>query len=276
MIIDELIASLEKSLELRPLSVSQVCIGVFYTAVQLSDGHVGVAFTPRDLADTVCCPHSAAEFPEAGQLSGQSAWGLARQALSPYRLRRAVGLATLNTLSACLIEEKGIPGGCMLSNTDALDVANIKAGDKVAMIGAFVPFIRKLKGLGVELKIIDKHQEALKGDELLFWSPPDSVTEVLPKANAVIISGSALVEGGLDELLELSKDAREIILAGPTASPWPEPFFARGVTVMGGIRVVDGNGFMRLVAEGGSGYFFTGPAEKIAVVKEKSAERTSS
>ena len=36
---------------------------------------------------------------------------------------------------------------------------------------------------------------------------------------------------------------------------------------MAGIRVRDGAEFMRLVAEGGSGYFFSGPAEKITVVK---------
>jgi uncharacterized protein (DUF4213/DUF364 family) len=73
----------------------------------------------------------------------------------------------------------------------------------------------------------------------------------------------------MDELLELCKGARDIVLTGPTASPWPEPFFARGVTVLGGIKVHDGAKFIRLVAEGGSGYFFSGPAEKIAVVKDE-------
>jgi uncharacterized protein (DUF4213/DUF364 family) len=173
------------------------------------------------------------------------------------------------------MKEKDIPGGRILNNTDALDLAQIKPGDRVVMIGAFVPFIRKLKGQGIDLKIIDKHQDALKFDELPFWTPPEVSGDILPKASVVIISGSALVEGGLDELLELSKNAREIILAGPTASPWPEPFFAHGVTILGGIRVTDGNGFMCLVAEGGSGYFFTGPAEKIVIVKENATEPIS-
>ena len=108
MLIEDLIASLESGLERRPLTVARVCIGVFYTAVELSDGHVGVAFTPRDMEDTVCCPRSAAELPEAGRLSGRSAWDMAQQALSPSRLRRSVGLATLNALSACLMAEKDI------------------------------------------------------------------------------------------------------------------------------------------------------------------------
>lgn len=267
MIVEDLLASLEEHLGRRPLKVEEACIGVFYTAVRLSSGHVGVAFTPRDMADTVCCPRSAAELPEAGQLSGRMAWELADQALSPFRLRRAVGVATINALSACLMEEKGVPGGEILSNTDALDVVKVGAQDRVVLVGAFIPFIRKLKALGVGLRVIDKHPEALKAEELSFWAPPDAAGEVLPEADVAIITGSALVEGGLDELLELCTKARELVLAGPTASPWPEPLFARGVTVVGGVRVRDAAGFMRLVAEGGSGYFFSGPAEKIAVVK---------
>ena len=198
---------------------------------------------------------------------GQAAWDLARQALSTFRLRRTVGVATINALSACLMAEKGIPGGRLLSNTDALDVVRIENGDRVVLVGAFIPFIRKLKDQRVELKVIDKHRDALKGEELLLWASPDSAAELLRKADVAIITGSALVEGGMDYLLELCAGVRQIVLAGPTASPWPEPFFARGVTVLGGIRVHDGAKFMRLVAEGGSGYFFSGPAEKIAVVK---------
>ena len=97
----------------------------------------------------------------------------------------------------------------------------------------------------------------------------DDINPTFPEADVAIITGSAMVEGGLDGLLELCKGAHEIVLAGPTASPWPEPFFARGVTVMGGIRVRESVAFMRLVAEGGSGYFFSGPAEKIAIVKDE-------
>ncbi len=172
MLLEDLITSLQSGLDQRPLTVTEACIGVFYTAVQLSNGHVGVAFTPRDMEDTVCCPRSAAELPEAGRLSGQVAWDLASQALSPFRMRRAIGVATLNALSACLMAERDIPGGHILSNTDALDVVRTGAGDKVVLVGAFIPFIRKLKDRGVELKVIDKHRDALKGDELLFWAPP--------------------------------------------------------------------------------------------------------
>src|SRR3989304_6290856 len=81
---------------------------------------------------------------------------------------------------------------------------------------------------------------------------------VLGAASVVVIAGSALGEGGLDALLAAAASARSVVLAGPTASAWPRPFFERGVHVMGGIRVLDGRALLQVVSEGGSGCFFAG------------------
>lgn len=247
---------------------SDVRIGVFYTAAQLSTGHVGVAFTPRGLTDTVCCPRSAAAAPPAGRMAGQPAWDLAEYAFSRVPLRRAVGVAVLNALSALAMERHGIPGGKLLPGADALEAAEVEATDRLTMVGAFVPFIKALKGRVADLWIVDKHPEALKPDEQPFWRSPAQAAEVLSRASVVIITGSALVEGGLDELLDAAHAARRVVLAGPTASPWPPTFFARGVDVLGGIRVLNGLKMLQIVAEGGSGYFFEDVAEKICVVRE--------
>lgn len=251
-----------------PLTVSKVSIGVFYTAAQLSSGHTGVAFTPRDLSDTVCCPRSAAVAPPSGRLAGQDAWTLADYALSTVPLRRAVGVAVLNALSALAMERHGVLGGRLLLGMDALEAAKVSAKDEVAMVGGFIPFIKALKGKVANLWVVDKHPEALKPDELPFWRPPEQAIETLSKASVVIITGSSLVEGGIEALLEAASAARRIILAGPTASPWPPTFFARGVHVLGGIRVLDGSRMLQIVSEGGSGYFFQREAEKVCMIRD--------
>src|SRR3990170_7984369 len=79
-VIEAWLADLRAVLHGEPAAVSDVRIGVFYTAVALGTGETGVAFTPRDQADTVCCPRSAAAAPQAGRLAGQDAWALAREA----------------------------------------------------------------------------------------------------------------------------------------------------------------------------------------------------
>jgi uncharacterized protein (DUF4213/DUF364 family) len=259
-------------LEGEPITVTDVRIGVFYTAAQLSTTYVGVAFTPRDLSDTVCCPKSAAAAPPAGRLAGQDAWTLAKYALSPVPLRRAVGVAVLNALSAQAMAHHGVPGGQSLPGMDALAAAQVQPEDNVAMVGGFVPFIKALKGNVAQLWVIDKHPQALKPDEAAFWRSPEQAVDTIAQASVVIITGSALVEGGLDALLQAASGARAVVLAGPTASPWPPPFFERGVHVLGGIRVRDHHKILQVVSEGGSGYFFETEAEKICLVRQQTVE----
>ena len=267
--IEAWLSDLNQALDGTPVAVSDVRVGVFYTAAQITSGQTGIAFTPRGLSDTVCCPRSAAAAPQAGCLAGQDAWDLAQYAFSPVPLRRAVGVAVLNALSALAMEQHGVPGGKLIPGMDALDAAGVRAEDQVAMVGGFIPFIKALKGKVEKLWVVDKHREALKEDELPFWRPPEQATEVLSQASVVVITGSALVEGGVDELLESAAQARRIILAGPTASPWPPTFFERGVDVLGGIRVHDGPRILQVVSEGGSGYFFQDGAEKICIVRDE-------
>ncbi len=270
-VIEAWIDDLEETLGGRDLTVPDVRVGVFYTAAQLSDGCTGVAFTPRGLTDTVCCPKSAAAAPPAGRLAGRDAWTLARYAQSPVPLRRAVGVAVLNALSATAMADHGVPGGRAIAGLDALAAAEVRPDDRVAMVGGFLPFIKALKGRVEALWVVDKHREALKEDELPFWRPPEQAAEVLSQASVVLITGSSLVEGGIDDLLQAATNARRTILAGPTASPWPPPFFERGVDVLGGVEILDGDRMLQVVSEGGSGYFFEDGAAKISIVRDRQA-----
>lgn len=252
-------------------TVTDVRIGVFYTAVEISTGDVGVAFTPRDLGDTVCCPKTAAGAPPAGRLIGIGAWEMARYALAPSALRRALGVATLNALSAAAINRYGLPEGLFQEKLDALAAAQFRASDEVVMVGAFIPFIKTLRGRVAKLRIVDKHAEALKPNERSMWVPPESAMDALARASVAIISGSALVEGGIEELLVAAAPARIRIMAGPTTPAWPGPFFKRGVDVLGGIRVKNGRQLLDIVGQGGSGYFFEQAAEKCCVIRPQTS-----
>ncbi len=273
-LIQELIETVERGLRSTETIVEEVRIGVFYTAVKLDSGQAGVAFTPiREIPEAVCCPRSAGRMPAAGRLAGQSAWDLARYALTESPLKIAVGIATLNALSARLMEENGLPGYRCLPGADALDAAEINSDDRVALVGAFVPFIKKLKETVRQLRVVEKNPHALKGDELEFYRPAEQAEEVLSQADVVVISGSAIVHHSLGQLLGFCRNARQVIVAGPTASMYPDPLFERGVTVLGGIAVRDADKLLRVVGEGGSGYFFGRWAEKVAIVRPRSQKQ---
>jgi uncharacterized protein (DUF4213/DUF364 family) len=200
-------------------------------------------------------------------LNGRSAWPLTEYALSRAALRRAIGVATLNALSALALARQEIPQAVILPGVDALDAANIQPEDRVVLVGAFVPFIKKLRHYAAALWVIDKHPEALRPDERYLWHPPEDAPELFSKASVVIMTGSTLVEGGTDDLLQYVRRPCRVVMAGPTASPWPPTFFAHGVDVLAGIRVTDGPSLLDTVSQGGSGYFFGRCAEKIAIVR---------
>jgi uncharacterized protein (DUF4213/DUF364 family) len=271
----EWFADLRVALKDEPL-VTDVRVGVFYTAVEISSGNVGVAFTPRDLSDTVCCPKTAAGAPPAGKLIGVTAWQAAEYALSPSALRRSVGIATLNALSAAAIERCGLPEGTLRENLDALDAAGIAPDDTVVMVGAFVPFIKRLKGQVAGLRVIDKHRDALKPDEQALRISPQGAAEALEDASVVILSGSTLVEGGIEELLQASQSARVRVMAGPTTPLWPQPFFRYGIAILGGIHVLDGKDLLNIVGQGGSGYLFERAANKTCLIDASVASTSRS
>ncbi len=247
-------------------TVTDARVGVFYTAVEISTGDTGVAFTPRDLSDTVCCPKTAAGAPPAGRLIGVQAWKMANYGVAPSPLRRALGIATLNALSAAAISRYGLPEGSLREGLDGLAALEFAPDDAVVMVGAFIPFIKVLKGRVANLGVIDKHRGALKGDEQALWVAPERASEALQKASVVILSGSTLVEGGIEELLAWSKPAHVRMMAGPTTPLWPRPFFRRGIDVLGGLRVLNGRDLLTLVGQGGSGYFFENAARKVCVI----------
>jgi uncharacterized protein (DUF4213/DUF364 family) len=265
-LVSEWLSDLRTHVDYQP-AVTDVRVGVFYTAVAISGGEVGVAFTPRDLSDSVCCPKTAAGAPPAGRLGGVKAWELANYAIAPSPLRRAIGVATLNALSAAAIARNGLPEGLVREDLDGLAAAEVAPDDAVVMVGAFIPFIKALKGRVADLRVIDKHPGALKSDEQDLWVSPEGAQEALSKASVVILSGSTLVEGGAEELLNLSKAARVRVMAGPTTPLWPSPFFSRGIDVLAGIEVLNGREMLTIVGQGGSGYFFEKAARKTCVIK---------
>ena len=269
MLLDKWMYGLKGTLEGKDLKVKDVRISVFYTAVMLSTGHVGVAFTPRGLEDTVCCPRSASVMPESGRLTGRSAWELAEYSKSIGPLKRALGVATLNALSSLGLELQGLRRGRVLLDTDPVDVMGIDPDNVVVLIGAFTPYIRRFKERVEKLYIVEKNPRALKRDELKFWKPAGEAGEALKEADVVLMSGSVLVEGGIDELLGHARGSKVAII-GPTTPPWPEPFFDAGVYALGGIEVLDGERMLELVGEGGSGYIFErdGAARKVCFLRE--------
>ncbi|MEM2909581.1 MAG: DUF364 domain-containing protein [Nitrososphaerota archaeon] len=227
--------------------LEDIRVGIFYTGVKLSTGHGGVSYTmARGLTETTCCP----KVPMAGEIAGMSVSDAIKLAEEEDTILSAIGIATINAASQSLIFGEMRSRYNVILGNDALDTVSIKPSDSVVMVGAFPPYVKRLMQNVRELIVFDDNKSALM--ELgLPTEPGVSLEKSLRNASVAIITGSAFVNKTIERLLELSSNAREVLVVGPSASMVPDPLFKRGATVVGGIRIMDVEGMLRVVSEAG-------------------------
>ena len=274
-ILGDTIAAIEAVLgpELDEIAVERVVVGLFFTGVKLDSGSVGTCATPiKTIPEAVCCPSSAMAMPFPGKLRGRRAADLARDAFSAHGIRRAVGIAAVNALADHCWRRRPHPGVELRSGIDAFDATDIRPGDKVAVVGAFVPFLKELKRRRQPFLVLEQDPATLKPDELPFFRPPERAAEVLSEADVALITGSTLVNNTLEDLLAMIRPEARVTIVGPTVGMLPDAFLTRGADVLGCVSISEPDAFLDLLAEGGSGYHFFGrSARKLVLVRRPAA-----
>jgi uncharacterized protein (DUF4213/DUF364 family) len=262
--------------ELDEITVERAVVGLFFTGVKLSNGVAGASATPiKSIPEAVCCPSSAMAMPFPGKLRGRRAADLARAALSDHGIRRAVGIAAVNALAEVCWQRRPHPGVELRHGIDAFDATDIRPGDKVVVVGAFVPFLKELKRRGQAFLVLEQDPATLKADEIPFFRPAELAAEILPDADVVLITGSTLVNNTLEELLALSRPDARVTVVGPTVGMLPDAFLARGADVLGCVRITEPDEFLDLLAEGGSGYHFFGRSAQKLVLARRAAGQSA-
>jgi uncharacterized protein len=251
------------------LTVERAVIGLFFTGVKLSNGIAGACATPiKTIPEAVCCPTSAMAMPFPGKLRGRPALDLANEALSDHGLRRAVGIAAMNALADTCWRRRPHPRTELRLGIDAFDATEMRPGDKVVVVGAFVPFLRELKRRRQSFLVLEKDPATLKPEELPFFRPANEAPTVVPEADVLLITGTTLINDTLEGLLGLAKPAARVTMVGPTVSLLPDAFLRRGADVLGTVRITAPDEFLETLAEGGSGYHFFGrSAQKVVLVR---------
>src|SRR5271168_228069 len=204
-ILDQTIATISTILgpELDEITIERVVVGLFFTGVKLSNGTAGTSATPiKSIPEAVCCPSSAMAMPFPGKLRGRRAADLAREALSGHGIRRTVGIATVNALADCCWQRRPNPDVELRHGVDAFDATDIRQGEKVVVVGAFVPFLKELKRRDQAFLVLEQDAATLKADELPFFRPAEQAAEILPNADVALITGSTLVNNTLEHRSE--------------------------------------------------------------------------
>ncbi|HQP32408.1 MAG TPA: DUF364 domain-containing protein, partial [Deltaproteobacteria bacterium] len=96
-------------------------------------------------------------------------------------------------------------------------------------------------------------------------------TEKIGQADLLIVTGTTLINGTLEGILESAKPGAEIVVVGPSVSMLPQALFRRGVTAIGGLVCTDADRLLDILSEGGSGYHFTGSSARLTVIRPHAA-----
>jgi len=240
-IADTLLSCLRSEIpDVDRIRVDKVCLGLGYTAVKLSTGHVGLCHSLLTEAPLECCQIVR----RAGTLAGSPAIALAELIKSWDMGEKVVGAATVNALSQIILAHPSRK--YRITEGSLIDRIDIKRDDIVALVGNIRPIVQDIRSKAGKLYIFERG--GIIDEDVL---PDVASEEHLPKADVVIITGTAIANGTIDRLLELSRGARYIALIGPSATVVPDPLFERGVSAIAGVIVVDSEKAMQIVSEGG-------------------------
>lgn len=226
------------------VTTKQLVMSVGYTAVRLSSDDIGLANTPTEDFS----PESCNVFSRAGTLTELPVRELAELAQSWDLSERVVGIAALNALSQLAIRTKG--DGIAKEYGDAVGLTRVDKGDTVVMVGNMRPSVEKLRTLAKEVLVLERSI----GLRDRGTYPDTAVEVVVPKGDVVFLTGATLCNGTTDRILELSKNAREVVMLGVSAGVFPPTLFERGVTAVGSMEIFDPERAMKVISEGGGSH----------------------
>jgi uncharacterized protein (DUF4213/DUF364 family) len=228
-------------------SVRDVRQGFFHTAVLTRN--CGLAATlPRDALQ-----QEQPSVREPGSSTNKSASELARMAYSQSILEASIGMAAINSLIE--INEES----CMSLNAREL-IAEKGRGRRVAIVGHF-PFIPQLREIVKEIWVIEKNPR--EGDY-----SENEAANIIPKADVVGITGTALTNHTIEKLLGLCNFKAFVVVVGDTA-PLSSVLFDYGIDAISGTRVIDPDLVLRCVSEGATYRQIKG-IRQLTMTKDKS------
>jgi len=223
-ILDDLISNLNNN---RDAIVREVYACAFWTAVVSK--HCGLSSTL-----TEGHPHHKT-VRDPGKLRGKSALELAQYVRSDSLLEASIGMAAINSLID--IDE------ARCTERNAFDALAEKGRDKNIVIVGHFPWIPKLRDIARNLWVIERRPREEEGE-----LPAEAAEEILPKADVVGLTGTALTNHTIERLLELSR-GKFIVMVGPS-SPLSPVLFDYGIDIIGGSEVVDIEKMVRCITEG--------------------------
>lgn len=266
MIIEETIKLLKDSYrdKIENLTISDAVIGLYLTAVRLSDNSQGIASTTVTSAPV--CSKANRDFGDYTpmKINGKRVIDIL-ESDKKYGLLNSLKTAVLNAISS---EITGSGRYRIEDNTDPVDLIDLGKSKTISLVGAFQSYINRISSTNNRLYVLEMREDAFTPDQEKYFVPSWDYKRILSLSDIVIITGQTLVNDTLDELLKAIPDGKQVIVTGPTSGLLPDFLFAHGVSIIGTLRITKPEYLFNIVAQGGTGYhLFEYCARKICILR---------
>lgn len=214
--------------------IEDVFVGVHWTVVRTNLGY--------GVASTVVGSLLAGEddrVPFCGGLVGLRVSEFLDMTGADNLTARSVAMALLN--ASCQPDVVREQDG----NARDLLLKKAAAGARIGMVGHF-PMVDRLREAGARLDVFELPGRLRPGD-----LPVEAQASLLPLADVVAITSSAVINGTLEELLAMARPGALRILMGPS-TPLRSELFSLGLDVLCGSLVLDGPAALRCASQGAS------------------------
>jgi uncharacterized protein len=213
-----------------PIPVKNVLVGAHWTIVSSMKG-CGMASTM--IGEN---PHGHSPVRDVGILHHKSAQELAGWIRSDNLLEASIGMAAYNALLK-VDESQAV-------EVNAADVlAREGMGKNIAIVGHF-PFVDRLRAIANNLWVIEKNPR--EGD-----LPEQAAADFLPQANVIAITGTALINHTLEQLLRYCPTNALVMVLGPS-TPLSPALFRFGIHMISGTRIIDEAAAFQTIQQGAS------------------------
>ena len=209
-----------------------------FMAISLEGGAVGVSFVL--LPDEKMIEYTALQ---ASDFIEKDPYRFAFEFGNNDPLKEMISLAAINAICQHVTRETNF---AVDDATDSLGLLSVTEGDRVGMVGLFSGLIKTIKKANAELVVIEKDKRLIQKYSDL---PITMDAAKLSTCNKILCTSTTILNNSLDEILTHCSSDAFISIIGPTAGYLPDPLFARGVDVVGGRIVKNGELFLQLIAE---------------------------
>ncbi len=220
MLIESVLRAAQPYLQGR--KVRDAVIGISLIAVELDNGNIGISYVLREDLKAGC-----SIFPFGQQVIGQDAADIAQWVLSGGdNLQKGIGMAVLCAVS-------------MLQKLDDSETpdrpfgVNVRDTDVMGIIGFIAPVVNIMGPRVKELYVFDKGISQC-GGIISTIIPVEEQPRLLSTCDIVVLSGTTMINGSIDELLKMCEQAREIIMIGASTPMFPKAFLDTRVTMLAG------------------------------------------